>query len=213
MFRLLKIFLTAIFSLGFFSVNNSYSQDITGWGLNVGATYNSFRGNDYTDFLTFEIGYLAGIGYRTNMASNLNLNINLNYELKAYKLDMAVPFGEREILFEYFNRYHYVNFPVVFEVPFDRERVWSFELGTYVNYLFAESLEVDNIIPGFRKLDYGILSGFGRAIEINNNMAFHFQIRYEMGLVNTGENEDGFPSGIDVRTSSVKLMLTWVFAR
>lgn len=213
MFRLLNILFTVIFLLGFFSVNNSYSQDITGWGLNVGATYNSFRGNDNTDFLTLKIGYLAGIGYRTNMASNLNLNINLNYEFKAYKLDIAVPFGEREILFEYLNRYHYVNFPVVFEVPFDRERVWSFKLGTYINYLFAESLEVDNTIPRFKKLDYGILSGLGRTIEINNNMAFHFEVRYEMGLVNTGENEGGYPSEIDVRTNSIKLMLTWVFAR
>ncbi|MEZ4810727.1 MAG: outer membrane beta-barrel protein [Allomuricauda sp.] len=213
MFRLFKICFTTIMLIGFFSINRSYSQDKMGWGFNIGAAYDSFRGNDYSDLLEFKIGYLAGIGNRMNIAPSLNLNIDLNYELKAYKLETSLQLGSQEIISEYLNKYHFINLPVVFDVPFDGEKLWFFELGGYVNFLLGESLEIETVIPRFKKLDYGMLLGIGKVFEFNNNMDLIVGLRYELGLVNTAMNEGSAPAGIDVRTSSIKLMFTWVFAK
>ncbi len=199
--------------MGFFSIGHLYSQDKSNWGLNIGATYNSLRGNDYSDLLEYKIGYMAGLGNRIKIMSDLNLNVDLNYELKAYKLETSIQFGSQEIISEYLNKYHFINFPVTFDVPFDREKLWFFELGGYLNLLVGESLEIETIIPKFKKLDYGILSGIGKVFEFDNNMDLIIGLRYELGLVNTAINEGNAPAGIDVRTSSIKLMLTWVFAK
>lgn len=210
-FRNLAI--ATLWALFFFTSANLYSQNKSTWGINFGATYTSLWGNEYARAVKYDIGTLLGLHYSFEITPGIILAANVNYERRTidgkgvYYNYQGRPIEE----YSFKDKYHYLNLPVLVKVPFGQKELWFMDLGPFINILLDDSIRREGINSSFKTLDYGITAGLGKEFPTKGNSSFILELQSELGLANTMDHESFDLNAQTKRTSTMKLLFTWVF--
>lgn len=203
------IFMTA----SFLSICNIYSQDKSDWGLNFGATYTSLWGNDYARAVNYDVGILLGLHYGYEFTPGIILVANVNYERRTIDGN-GIYFnyeGRPTQEYNFKDKYHYLNIPILIKVPFGQKELWHIDFGPFIGLLLDDSIRNEGINSSFKSTDYGLTAGLGKEFPSKGKSSYILELQSELGLANTMDFESFDPNAQTKRTSTIKLIFTWVF--
>ncbi len=210
MSQTLKVVFAIIF---IFSLSTVHSQSKSDLGLNFGATYTSLWGYDYAGYIDYDIGILLGLHYEIEFTPGIILATNLNYERRT--IDGKGTYynyeGRPVENYTYKDKFHYINFPIFLKIPFGQKELWFMEFGPFINMLLDDSIRREGIGSSFKTLDYGLTSGLGKEFPTRGKSSLILELQAELGLANTMGFESPDPNAQNKKTSTIKLLFTWVF--
>lgn len=191
------------------------SQRKVEWGLNLGSSYTTLRGNDGENNINLNIGYLAGLQIDYEFTPGLLISMELNYERRS--LDTTVifldEFGREVGEGQNKDTYGYLNIPIMFKIPFGGRDLWSVEIGPFANILVNDNVESEVFGNSFKNTDFGITSGIGKSFVVNDKNQLALELRWELGLANISNLTSDIPGLEELRSATIKLMLTWIFTK
>ncbi len=97
------------------------------------------------------------------------------------------------------------------KVPFGKQELWFFNFGLFTNILINDNVDQEVYGNSFKNLDIGLISGIGKAFNINDNNELALELRTNLGLANISDLESQFLGVEKLRTSSLNLMITYIF--
>ncbi|MDY7396956.1 porin family protein [Aureibaculum sp. 2210JD6-5] len=211
-----KYILTAL-TISLFINTTSFSQNEMRIGINAGANYSKFRGNELIDETNADFGFLAGVSLEYFLSEKFSLKTNLNFERKSIKktsnniVDFeGMPTGEIEIK----TNYDYLVLPMLVKYKFNETSGFYVNGGPFLGYLLsnksrAEGYDEDDFTSLSKKIDVGVSIGLGAKFQLTGKNELGIELRNNLGLINTSDVEvykDG-----SIKSNSLNLLLTWDF--
>jgi len=219
-----KLFLPLIlFSLITFS---SFSQENNvSFGINLGGTYSSIRGNGFANKNSSDLDYLVGISLKYQLNDKFSLLGNINYENNTVFYDQIVRYDENGNLviygctfdnpncaptFKISTKFQYLTLPILIRYNFD-EFFNDFFIngGVFISYL----IDTSNYIDGekndldfnslFKRFNSGLSMGIGYQIEINAKIKLNLELRDNFGLINISNTT---LIGSSIKSNSINLI-------
>ena len=193
-----------------------FAQDNIKIGINAGATYSKFRGNEIIENTDSKFDFLFGVSVEKNLKEDLSIKTNLNYERKSFSNERIVfdedgsRIGQTEII----TTFNYLSLPVLIKYNFGVTRQFFINGGPYFGFLLntkskTEGFPDDDSTYLNKKIDVGISLGIGKKIQLNNMNDLSIELRNNLGLINISDVEV-FQDGT-IKTNSLNLILTWNF--
>ncbi|WP_291110509.1 porin family protein [Flavobacterium sp. UBA6195] len=196
------------------------AQDKIKFGVNGGLNYASLRGNDLAEDLAPGISYLVGVSAEFFLKENLSISANLNYENKTAKDN-----GNVYLIDEYGfptmiksdskSIYNYLVLPVYVNYYFGKKDDFYVNGGLFLGYLLNSKFSSKNsdndtdTTDMNKKIDAGLVFGFGKVFQLNDKNNLKLEIRENLGMLNTSDF-DVYNDGT-IKTNSLNLILNWNF--
>jgi outer membrane protein with beta-barrel domain len=201
-----------LFLIGVFFTSIIYAQNGIRIGLNAGATYSKFRGNELIENTDAKIDFLIGVSFEYSLKENLSLKTNLNYERKSFVGVKTIGFIPVEI--KVTSNFDYLSFPILIEYDFGNSQKLFVNGGPFIGFLLsgkskAGGFPTNDLTSLNKKLDIGLSFGIGKKFYLNDKNNLNVEIRENLGLINISDVEvinDG-----SIKTNSLNLILTWDF--
>jgi len=169
-----KLLLILITVVGFGHIT-AFAQEVE-WSAKAGLNFSTLGKVDAS--FQPKIGYHAGIAAEFIATPYFSLQPELVYSLQGATIDQSQGI--------YLN-YHYLNVPLLAKIYFYKDA--SFDLGMQYGFLLKagnkDDYGSDNITADVNRNDFALVFGFSYKL----NEKFIFNLRYNMGLSNTG-NQD-----------------------
>jgi hypothetical protein len=213
--------------------NPLYAQEPKSIGINVGATYSGFRGNDFFEDYKYGLDFLIGVSYGLELSERLDVFAELNYERKStqriYEQSYIDENGNVTIIgnpigspsserpeFKFQSRFDYLTLPVSIKYYFSKKRTFYINTGAFVGLLLNQKNIDDGedaelfLNPQFDTIDYGIVLGVGYDIYIDDYNTMSITLRNALGF-NDIDNFGKQSPYHTTRSNSLNLILTWNF--
>ncbi|QNH62768.1 porin family protein [Hymenobacter sediminicola] len=200
-----KLILTLALAAG--AASFSHAQGVK-LGVKVGASYASISGDD-TEDAKYKLGFNGGLTANFGFSDLLSFQPELLYSQKGFQYE------EDDLDLKAKQTYHYVDVPLLLRINADGP---FFELGPQVGVLLGQKSKVtvdgeevdsdsDSDLDGYNRVDFGYIAGVGYQLESGLSVG----VRYNGGIGNIFENEDGSGDDSKVRNSVFQLQLGYVF--
>ena len=200
-----KLILTLALVAGAASLSHAQGVKL---GVKVGASYASISGDD-TEDAKYKLGFNGGLTANFGFSDLLSFQPELLYSQKGFQ------FEDDDIDYKAKQTYHYVDVPLLLRINADGP---FFELGPQVGLLLGQKSKVtidgdevdsdsDSDLDGYNRVDFGYIAGVGYQLESGLSVG----VRYNGGIGNIFENEDGSGDDSKVRNSVFQLQLGYVF--
>ena len=199
--------------------NSILAQSKIRFGVNGGMTYSSFRGNEAAEELDAGFDFLVGVSVEYPLKNKLSLLANLSYDSKtaAGTPSGFIPSPEDpasgNINAE--ANYQYITLPIVLKYKIGAKQSFYADAGLFVGYLLKSQTHEDyyntsdDTTSLNKKIDAGLVLGFGKSFKLKNNQEITIELRENLGLLNTSKvNVSG---GNSVKTNSLNLILSYSF--
>ena len=177
-----------------YTQNNSLS--IAAYG---GQNYSSMRGTSYIDDNhTIKTGFLGGLLVNYKISDIISFQTELVFERKGSSSDgyEIKDIDNYSLGFLYGGDYHYdyLKIPILLNLSIGRNLIFSLNAGTYFSYLVNQNDDYSSVVfsneqnmyPA-KSLDFGIVTGLGLEIPLNNNVSMLFEGRNNFGLFDIGD--------------------------
>lgn len=201
-------------------------------GLDVGATYASFRGSDIVDDVKSEFGSIAGVSFEYFLKTNFSLKSNLNLEQKNNSYSgiistFSYDFEGKPILQSFEtkskNSYNYITLSTMAKYYFGKNSSFFINGGFFFAHLnkykvethtkeisFVEPKEIQQsnypLAAEFDHSDYGLVFGFGKSFAINDKFGLSLEVRDNLGLRNLIDGTMKYSTSGDIKTNAVNLL-------
>jgi hypothetical protein len=200
---------------------NSLAQDKISLGVNGGATYSSFRGNPSAEDFNAGVDFLAGFSFEYKLKERLSLVVNLNYDRKSASknfLDEFILGPDDPNLISDVKvklKMQFISLPILVRYKFGNKNDFYINGGPFISYLLKSELSNDydntslDMTKSFKKIDYGLVLGFGKTFKLKNNTELSVEIRENLGLNNISSKpvvDDG-----SIKTNSLNLICNYSF--
>lgn len=196
-----------------------FAQSNIRFGVNGGMTYSSFRGNKAAEDLDAGFDFLVGVSMEFPIKDKLSLLANLSYDRKTA---VGTPSGfipnPEDPAIGNLNveaNYQYITLPIVLKYKIGAKQSFYADAGIFVGYLLKSQTHedyynsTDDTTSLNKKLDAGLVLGFGKNFKLKNNQEIIIELRENLGLLNTSKvNVSG---GNSVKTNSLNLILGYSF--
>jgi len=207
------------------------AQEPKSIGINIGATYSGFRGNDYFDSNTYGLDFLIGISNGLQLTENLDAFVEINYERKSTHRFNEQPYidndGNVTIIgnpigspsagkpeFKFQSRFDYLSLPVSIKYYTSQKKTFYINTGLFLGLLldqknFDDGREAELFLdPEFKRLDYGLLLGIGYDIYIDDYNTLSITLRNSLGLNNINNLGELSPYE-STRSNALNFVVTW----
>ncbi|MDZ7607291.1 MAG: porin family protein [Cyclobacteriaceae bacterium] len=145
-----------------------------------------------------KIGYHAGVAAEFITTPYFSVQPELVYSLQGATIDQTQGV---------YQNYHYLNVPLVFKIYFYEDA--SFDIGAQYGYLLKAAYKDDlgsiNRTDDVNRHDFALVFGFSYKL----NEKFLFNLRYNMGLSNTGDVIIAFEQRVTNKT--LQLTAAYIF--
>lgn len=200
---------------------NSLAQDKISFGVNGGATYSSFRGNPSIEDFNAGVDFLAGFSFEYKLKERLSLVVNLNYDRKSASkkfIDEFVLSPDDPVLIhnvKFMIKYQFISLPILVRYKFGNKNDFYINGGPFISYLLKSELsnDYDNTssdeTENLKKIDFGLVFGFGKTFKFKNNTELSVEIRENLGLNSINAKrviDDG-----SIKTNSLNLICNYSF--
>ena len=128
-----------LFIIGILFSSIIYAQNKIRTGINAGATYSKFRGNQLIDNADAKIDFLIGVSFEYYLKDNLSIKTNLNYERKSFNnqsfgIDQfGFPTNEVEIT----TNFDYLTLPILVKYEFGNSKTFFLNGGPFLGFLLS----------------------------------------------------------------------------
>lgn len=210
--KTLQALLLAMLPVAALAQETTLNQPFT-FGVQAGATYSSFRGNDFTEMSDPRVNFLVGVSADIPVGENLSIYANLNFEQKAIGEKGHYYIIEDGVATEYdldvTQVFQFLSIPVTAKYRFTDD--FYFYGGPFAGALLGRNIydsgkKIDSGKEPYKTLDYGLTFGLGFKIPFDTN-SLNVELRDNLGLANISG-----PSGLGtVKTNSVNLIVAWQF--
>jgi hypothetical protein len=220
-----KITLIFIFFISLFGFSQNSKMQ---YGFQAGVTISNFRGYDIPDGLDAfysekpGIAYVLGAHLEFPLQNKLSLKIELNYERKTQNADNIITYRENPdspevtIDFKSKSQYDYIVLPILLKYTFSNKDSFYLNGGAFLGYLLKSQITNDlqgtpfdnsnlNTTSDNKSLDYGIVAGIGKNIELKNNKTLFIELRDNLGFANT--SKFGVFGNGERKTNSINLLV------
>ena len=187
-------------------------------GFEGGAGISFVRGfEESSGYRIPALSYTFGITYQYSFSESFSFFTALDYEHKgsAYKIPLTGENSDPEDEYVAYTNYNYLVLPILARFSFGNQNNLFCNVGPYVGYLMKVTAIVEDKVYNHYmefdatdqsyKYDFGISVGLGAKIPINSKIAFKFEVRNNLGLVNISKTIDE-SMGV-VKTNSTNLLL------
>ena len=162
-------------------------------GLEIGPSLRSLRGNDYLKNNDISFGFSGGLTFQYNFTKLLSLRTNISFERKGLTKkiqatdELGKPIGEITIQ----SNFDYLTIPLLARFTFGKKIHFFVNAGPFMGYLLKQKEVVEAFedytdnTDDFKRLDFGITTGLGMSIPIQDKLLLTVEIRNNLGMVNT----------------------------
>lgn len=194
-------------------------------GINAGATFSGFRGQEVPT-LNYGpgFGYLGGLTFEYELSDRLSLRANPAYQRKSSKAtsqyELRQNFDDAPVLYDQtftFN-YDYLSLPVTAKYNVGEKRSFFLSGGIFAAYLLqSEARSKSDPSPPIdaaetpisttssnNKLDFGLSVGIGKSIAIGGSNTLTIELRDDLGLAKVGKFTNS-------RSNALNLLVGWSF--
>lgn len=191
-------------------------------GLEGGAGISFLRELDRDNEYNYPaLCYTFGISYQYSISESFSFFTALDYERKGYTVKIPTFDQMGDLVEEVAHSYYsYMVLPLLVRFSFGNQIKLFCNVGPYVGYLMkVAEINEENDSNGYisffgtdhsYKYDFGISAGLGAKIPINSVMAFKFEVRNNLGLVNTINATIGDDEAV-IKINSTNLLLGVTF--
>src|SRR5690554_2721810 len=186
-------------------------------GIEGGPSIMSLRGNEAIDSLhETTTRFSGGLFLQFNFNKNLSLRTNIAFERKGSEATIRG--------FDFFGNwvdeedvkvnYDYLTMPILARVTFGKRVKYFVNAGPYFGYVLKQNMVIKSSIAPTRnedgtsmskRYDIGFSTGLGASVPILSNVSLSFEVRNNLGLINTSSVEvynDG-----TVKTNSTNFLI------
>jgi hypothetical protein len=188
-------------------------------GFGGGAGISFVRGfEESSGYRIPALSYAFGITYQYRFSERVSFCAELDYEHKgsAYKIPLTGENSDPDDAIVAHTNYNYLILPILARFSFGNQHNLFCNAGPYVGYLMkvhaiVEDEDSNNYFEEFDvtdqsyTYDFGISVGLGAKIPVNRKIAFKFEVRNNLGLVNISKTIDA-SMGV-VKTNATNLLL------
>jgi hypothetical protein len=191
-----KIFFASI-TLITLALKSEGQTNILDVGVEGGGSVVSLRGNEsLTKYHHPRMGYCGGLFVQYNFKKIFSLRTGGYYDQKgsSFKIQLTDQYGNPGALRgkEYFD---YLTIPVLLRATFGKRINYFINAGPYVGILLKQTTHEDafnalqeNNFDGsqyYHKADFGLSGGLGFSYSVQQNFSISFEVRENLGLINT----------------------------
>ncbi len=173
----------------------AYAQEVE-WSAKAGLNFSTLGKLD-ANFQP-KIGYHAGLAAEFITTPYFSIQPELVYSLQGATIDQSQGI---------YQNYHYLNLPLLFKIYFLENS--SFDLGAQYGYLLKAANKDDfgsvNRTDNVNRQDFALVFGFSYKLDEK----FLFNLRYNMGLSNTGGQDVIFEQRLTNKT--LQLTAAYIF--
>jgi len=173
----------------------AFAQEVE-WSAKAGLNFSTLGKVDAS--FQPKIGYHAGVAAEFITTPYFSIQPELVYSLQGATIDQSQGI---------YQNYHYLNLPLVFKVYFLEDA--SFDLGAQYGYLLKaankDDYGSDNITSDVNRHDFALVFGFSYKL----NEKFLFNLRYNLGLSNTGGQDIIYEQRVTNKT--LQLTAAYIF--
>jgi len=173
-----KLFITALFAVGFSALSFSQDKGKVEFGVQVG--YNSSNVSDSEDSADNLSGVNFGVSGDYYFSDRWSLKVRALYDQKGWEELIATETGVMDGKF----RMTYLTVPVMANWHFGSKRNWYLNFGPYVGFLLkAEETETGfDFKEGINSTDFGLALGIGVKIPVSDKLKIFLEFDGQGGL-------------------------------
>lgn len=135
----------ALFIIGILFTSIVFAQNEIRIGINAGATYSKFRGNQLIENADAKIDFLIGVSFEYYLKENLSIKTNLNYERKSFNTQSfgADEFGFVNNEVEITTNFDYLSLPILVKYEFGNSKKFFINGGPFLGFLLSTKSKAD----------------------------------------------------------------------
>jgi len=191
------VVLVSTFAFGQDKFGNSRESGLT-IGIEGGLGIRTLHGNDVIDDQDRALGFEAGLSFQYNINDKLSIKSNLFYSRKGNSFDVVIKndmndIGENEAIY---SNHDYLTVPILVRYSFGNQIKFFINAGPYFGYFLKHRFETSsgveinenqNTSDHFKSTDFGVSSGLGVSIPLQESLILSLEIRNNFGLYNTSD--------------------------
>ena len=201
-----------------FITNQSYTQNsLFSIGAFGGQNFSTMRGTSYIDDNhTNKTGFTGGLTFNYQINDILSFQPEIVFERKG---STAPSYEIRDLEgyslgFLYGGDYHYdyLTIPLLLNVSIGKNLKLFVNLGSYLSYLINQTDDYSTVVIGntnnmypAKSFDFGIVTGIGFEIPLNENVSLFFEGRNNLGLLDIGDIPSFYDHG-PIKHNSIAIM-------
>ena len=187
-------------------------------GLEMGPSLKSLRGNDFLDNNNeLSFGFSCGLAFQYNFTKLVSIRTNLTFERKGLtnKSQATDITGNSIGELTFHSNFDYLTIPILGRLTFGKKINFFVNAGPYIGYLIKQTdlteafgefpkTETDNT-DNFNRIDFGLTTGLGVVLPINDRLLFTIEIRNNLGFYNISSLP--VVNDVTIKTNSTNLLI------
>ncbi len=201
----------------------AFGQSKVKMGFSSGPSLTTLKGDAFLYSNKPTIGYRAGLFVQYDFTELIAIKTNLAYSNKStiQEIKFADDFGEFTGPIKTRINYNYLVLSVLPNISVGQKTKFYLNIGPFVGVLLSQKSKnkTESIYEWIyvsnnqnsRRMDFGISSGIGTEIPINDNLKLSIDITNETGLISVVEDEIFFKGKAKTNSTSLSLGIIYHF--